>query len=950
MKKSFMEPKHKVIKCCLIMSILMGAFNIFCQTKIKGDVIEKETGEPLIGANVALEASGEGAVSDWDGSFEFETSQPLPIVLTISYLGYVTQTVEVTDGKERLKISLEEEAITITQVEVVGQRISDKQKQAPLTVESLDAIAIKQTASTDFYNGLGALKGVDLTTASIGFTIINTRGFNSTSPVRSLQIIDGVDNQSPGLNFSLGNFLGAPELDIQKVDLIVGASSAFYGPNAFNGVISMETKNPFYNKGLSASFKVGERNLIEGAVRYADAFKNKSGNDWLAFKINFFAMKALDWAADNDEPVYESEDGRSNPGGYNKVNTYGDEYSVTLDYSGSTLFSEYVGLGRFYRTGYQEKDVVNYNSKNLKANAGLHFRLKPSLKEESPELIYGFNIGNGTTVYQGDNRFSLRNILFYQNKIELRKRDKYFLRIYNTQEDAGNSYDPYFTSLLLNEKAKDNVNWASDYVRFWQNNVKTEMIENGYPTATIEYDPLTGMFKFIFDENAAKQWLLDNKPFLVQSHKDAHKYADEFISGVNNKAYLVPGSPEFEKEFNEIISRKSNKKRDDEGGTRFFDRSALYHGQGEYKFTPKKNIDAIVVGGSVRYYAPNSEGTIFYDTANVKITNSEFGFYAGIEKKFSGSKFKFNATVRADKNQNFSWLISPAASLVYTPSENNFFRLSFSSALRNPTLTDQYLYLDVGPAILAGNLNGVDSLIPVQSFRDYIEKFDRTKLTYFNINGVKPEKVKSVEFGYRTTLFNKTYIDASAYYSIYNDFLGFVIGIKSEFDKLTGFPQNTQAYRFASNSINQVTTKGFSIGVNHYFWEKYMVNVNYSWNKLNKIDVEDPIIPAFNTPENKYNLGLSGRNLKISSLKDFGFNVNYKWVQSFIFEGSPQFTGLIPSYGLVDGQINTTFKSINTTFKLGASNILNNKIYQTYGGPRIGRMAYASLIYEFKKK
>jgi outer membrane receptor protein involved in Fe transport len=314
------------------------------------------------------------------------------------------------------------------------------------------------------------------------------------------------------------------------------------------------------------------------------------------------------------------------------------------------------------------------------------------------------------------------------------------------------------------------------------------------------------------------------------------------------------------------------------------------------------------------------------------------------------SKFKFNATIRADKNQNFDWLMSPAASLVYSPSQNNFLRISFSSALRNPTLTDQYLFLDVGPAILAGNLNGVDSLIPVQSFRDYIEKFDRTKLTYFNIDGVKPEKVKSFEIGYRTTLFNTTYVDASAYYSIYNDFLGFIIGVKSDFDKLTGFPQNTQAYRFASNSTNQVTTQGISIGINHYFWDKYMINANYSWNKLNKINVDDPIIPAFNTPENKYNIGLSGRNIQLAGLKDFGFNVNYKWVETFIFEGSPQFTGIIPSYGLVDGQINSTFKSLNTTLKIGASNILNNKVYQTYGGPKIGRMAYISLLYDFRKQ
>src|SRR5690625_7439399 len=116
----------------------------------------------------------------------------------------------------------------------------------------MDMQTIKQTPDFNFNDGMGALKDVDLTTASLGFKVINTRGFNSTSPVRSLQIIDGVDNQAPGLNFSVGNFLGASELDLQKVDVIVGASSAYYGPNAINGFISMEIKDPLFHDGLSA--------------------------------------------------------------------------------------------------------------------------------------------------------------------------------------------------------------------------------------------------------------------------------------------------------------------------------------------------------------------------------------------------------------------------------------------------------------------------------------------------------------------------------------------------------------------------------------------------------------------------------------------------------------------------------------------------------------------------
>jgi len=155
-------------------------------------------------------------------------------------------------------------------------------------------------------------------------------------------------------------------------------------------------------------------------------------------------------------------------------------------------------------------------------------------------------------------------------------------------------------------------------------------------------------------------------------------------------------------------------------------------------------------------------------------------------------------------------------------------------------------------------------------------------------------------------------------------------------------------------SENQVTTQGFALGANYYFKKYYSFNGNYSWNKLNKSFEDDPIIPAFNTPEHKYNLGISGRDVPIKlgdkTIKHFGFNVNYKWIQGFLFEGSPQFTGLIPTYDLVDAQINFKAKKLNSTFKLGATNILNNKQFQTYGGPRIGRLAYFSISYELRKK
>ena len=85
--------------------------------------------------------------------------------------------------------------------------------------------------------------------------------------------------------------------------------------------------------------------------------------------------------------------------------------------------------------------------------------------------MYGFNSGFGTTVYQGDNRFSLRDIEFYQHKIQLSKPGKWFLRAYRTSEDAGNSYDPYATALRLQEETRSDYSYSKVYYRYWVDSI-----------------------------------------------------------------------------------------------------------------------------------------------------------------------------------------------------------------------------------------------------------------------------------------------------------------------------------------------------------------------------------------------------------------------------------------------------------------------------------------------
>ena len=904
-------------------------FSVFGQ-EISGTVKDSKSKEALIGATIGEKGTSNGTTTDLDGNFKLSVSR-LPATLIVSYVGYQTKEVVVSTAASPVNVLMGQTEGIMKEATIVESRLTEKQRESALTVEAMDILAIKETPAANFYDGLGNLKGVDVTAASLGFKVVNTRGFNSTSPVRTLQIIDGVDNQAPGLNFSLGNFLGTSELDLLKVDLIVGASSAFYGPNAFNGVISMTTRSPFVKPGLEVSVKSGSRDLLETCFRYAFVKKNKAGEDKLGMKFNASFFKAYDWVADNRAATPQSKSAENNPGGYDAVNVYGDEYNSGGDFS--LVPSIFPGLGIIYRTGYAEKDIVDYNTRNIKLNTALHYKVYKDV-----EAIASSSFSTGTTVYQGDNRYSLKDILFFQNRLEIRKPDKFFLRAYVTNENAGKSYDAYFTALLLQSSVKSDIDWNDDYVNYLVSQNAFNKFRN-YPGF-----PKPGDYAQYTDYLAAIN------PFLMNNYYDSlthyHGQATAYANGVGNpqnlnQAMFMPGTLSFDSAFAAITSRESYS----QGGSKFYDKSALYHVHGEYKFKVSKL--QFTTGANYRLYVPDSRGTIFSDTGEVTIRNSEYGIYAGGELKVAQEKVKLSATARLDKNENFDYLVSPAFSGVYTPDDKNTFRVSFSSAIRNPTLADQYLYYRVGRAILIGNINGFDSLVTLTSLYNGLNYLSVDTLEYFNVAPVQPEQVKTIEAGYRTTLFKKLFVDMSAYYSIYKNFIGYKLGADINVIPNQPLPINVNSvYRVATNSEDIVTTRGFTIGMNYFFARFYTLSGNWSWNELDRMGSDDPLIPAFNTPRNKFNLGFSGSKIDNFIGQDWGFNINYKWVQGFLFEGSPQFTGKITDYGLVDAQISKHFTETKTTLKVGCSNIFNNEHYEVYGGPLIGRLLYLQLLVE----
>jgi hypothetical protein len=519
--------------------------------------------------------------------------------------------------------------------------------------------------------------------------------------------------------------------------------------------------------------------------------------------------------------------------------------------------------------------------------------------------------------------------------------------VYATHEDAGKTYDAVFTALLMQKAAKQDDLRGGDYYAYWKDRFVPKMKKlPGFPTGDWLSNP--NWFKDL------ELMMAQNQDSLFIWHQQCANLADKpnnylgipHTNQPNTYDRFAPGTERFDSLKNAITSLRSF----GEGGSGFYDKSALYHIQGERKFRLTDRI-SLTSGFSGRLYTPNSMGTIFSDTNGRVIRNHEFGIYSGIERRSKDNKLKINATARVDKNVNFPFIFSPAASMVYTPNKISYYRVSLSAGVRNPTLADQYLYYNVGRAILLGNINGYDSLVTIPSLYDALGGLtaDFKKLQWFSVDPVRPEKVKSIEVGYKSFLAsNKLNVDASAYFSYYQDFIGYEIGFDPNIIYNIGVISGGQVYRIATNAKSTVTTMGLSVGTNYFFAKNYTAGFNYSFNQLNKTDTDDPIIPAFNTPKNKFNVSLSGQNLEIEKIKlnNLGFSLNYKWVQGFRFEGSPQFTGDVPAYYLLDLMFSKVIPKYKAMIKFGASNITNNKVMQVYGGPRIGRMAYFSVYFD----
>jgi len=194
--------------------------------------------------------------------------------------------------------------IALGEVVVSASKVEESILQSPVTVEKLTARDLRLTPAPSFFDAIENVKGVQVLTPSLGFKVINARGFSNTTNVRFVQLVDGLDNQAPRRGAPIGNALGTSDLDIQSVEIVPGTAAALYGLNAINGLANVATWNPFTSAGLSVRQQTGLNHVNDpstGVHPYSETslcYGQVLVPDKLAFKINGTYLRGYNWVAD----------------------------------------------------------------------------------------------------------------------------------------------------------------------------------------------------------------------------------------------------------------------------------------------------------------------------------------------------------------------------------------------------------------------------------------------------------------------------------------------------------------------------------------------------------------------------------------------------------------------------------------------------------------------------
>jgi outer membrane receptor protein involved in Fe transport len=952
---------------------------------ISGNVHNSSSKEVVPAVSIVVKGTTSGTFSNSNGEFSIEVEK-LPVTLVFTSVGYNTYEVEVKDASAKVEVDFVANTTLGQEVVVAATRAPTRILESPVTVERMSNSTIRNLPAPSYYEAINNLKGVDMHTASLTFRTVTTRGFVSSGNLRLNQLIDGMDNQAPGLNFSVGNVIGPTELDVENVELLAGASSALYGSGGMNGTLLISSKNPFKYEGFSFNIRQGIMHIDDSRTgispyynwdfRWAKSFKNK-----FAIKLTASLVSANDWQADDYRDKQQIGvlskvvgGNRANDPNFNGVNIYGDEVSANM-YSFAQVVMAQTRAGILAGSG-GAIDVVSLLNTYYGAIGNPTYPTEAqrtgfySFAPFGPALLAALNspsikpnIDNMFPFYNG-----AKNNYFQNASVSRTGYEEKYLVDYNTinakfsgavhykiTPNLEASWVTYFGTGTTVYTGADryslrNLKIAQHKLEF---RAKTWYLR-GYTTQENAGDSYNATALGVYINNKWKS----NSTWLAQYIGTFSEYRRNFGPALSDYTIhntyarpaadagrLMPGTPGFEAILEEGRSLAISK-----GGAKFLDKTDLWAGDGQLNFSDALGFSDklnVIVGAQWKQYVLNSQGTIFADTSGV-IKINEIGGYIQLSKKLFNDFLTLTAAGRYDKQTNFEGRFTPRFTGVFKVAKDNNIRLSYQTGYRFPTNQDQYISLVTGAGYLIGCLPefqtyyGLTTNKPytAESILKFRQTFNPNDLEFATFKEVKPEKANSYEIGYKGILGKRLLVDAYWYYCIYKDFLA-TIGVgQSAIGDVTGLLSDltTTNISYKQNATDDVKAIGWGISAEYQLFKGYSIYGNVFHDKLQ--DLPAGFVSFFNAPEYRWNLGLKNDNV----YKNVGFNVVVKWQDNNYYEGT-FVTGTLPYFAWVDAQITYKPTDSKSVFRIGGTN-LGNQYYRTgFGSPYVGGLYYVSYGY-----
>jgi iron complex outermembrane receptor protein len=249
---------------------------------IRGRVVDSETGDTLVGANVVVlgGSASLGVATTADGTFVLSGLDVGRYVIAVSYIGYRSQElgVDVYEAQTSdIHIDLVPIDIQINPVTVTASRSPQKLLDAPASVTVLEPEEIESRTALTAAEYLKAVPSVDLASTGLNQSRIVVRGFNDNLASSLLTLVDNRIARIPSIRLTALNLIPINSADIERIEVVSGPASALYGPNAANGVVHIFTRSPFESRGTTATVSMGENDVLSGALRHAGTLGRRLG-------------------------------------------------------------------------------------------------------------------------------------------------------------------------------------------------------------------------------------------------------------------------------------------------------------------------------------------------------------------------------------------------------------------------------------------------------------------------------------------------------------------------------------------------------------------------------------------------------------------------------------------------------------------------------------------------